>query len=178
MTKLEGVRNALVAAHSVEVLEAIRQNHAPKTVDGLAERVDYIVAPKAGIYTAPELNRLLSTLGGGMTPSWGREFRDWDLSLELGVLAFDEIAGTMTVHSELNIRLHDFVTPGVVFRNHQTFDEVVELVRRTYVWLYPDKKFAAERNTYGSKIPKTVLYQARSARSRIGSVDYLKLVKR
>lgn len=173
MDKLTTVRDALEANPDIVIVDVRDYNYIPERDGYWSHTVDFIVAPKKGIYSADKLQELMITLVPALNPTTTDKFRQWDWEMAFGKLYFDEEVGTEEIAINRKITLTDeklFSMEG--FQNGQRTIEVHKkepLRRRTWVRLYPNVEIAllALKGIHEHNIPPNELRKWKYSRGGI-----------
>ena len=151
MNKLNLVNKHLREISDVEIVDVIENNSvAYARMHSWSQTMDYLVAPKEGLYTADELQDFMLTLiPADLKPTSKDHFRQYSESLEFGKLYFDEKIGEEKQTRILTLTDSDLLNSVEMvdggYENVYGFDDkgvkVVEttgdLMRRTWVRVYP-----------------------------------------
>jgi|SRR3989344_6426080 len=142
MSKLTVVRNSLEANPDVVIVRVNDIKYFPNRDGFWSQKVDYIVAPRKGLYTPDELQSfMMSLVPDGLVPTSVDSFQEYGNTLRFGVLYFDEKVGkeertlTLTDDELLNANIPHF-------GNGKKITE--DLLRRTWVRPYPNEAFARD----------------------------------
>ncbi len=159
MSKLSIVRKTLESNPAILIVNVTGENYFPERKGFFSQTVDFIVAPKKGIYSAPELQLFMMGLVPGLEPTCTDDFRQYGKTrdLSVGKLYFDEkIAEEKKITRRIITSTDDELTNMLEMVDDKpinfygfedgkrTIDtEVIEdHLRRTWVRPYPDVNIA------------------------------------
>lgn len=112
---------------------------------------DIVVTPREGLYSGAELQQFMDNIVP-IPATMSDKFWESEHLLTFGKLYFDEVIGTATTRGSKTITVTDpdvTLPEGYDERGTKiiSLDKVVELKRRTLVWVYPDEDYARHRAT-------------------------------
>ena len=142
MTKLQIVDGILRSNTDIVVVDRIENTYLPNTSRDWAQTMDYLVAPKVGIYTAEGLQKFMRGLVPGIHPTSVDDFIKYSSGdVAFGMLYFDEVVGHEKSRRELVLTADDI--DGHQFRDgKRTIDATKDLMRRVWVRPYPNEAIA------------------------------------
>ncbi len=121
MSKLKQIRTALTANPNVYVVHVEDVSHFPERLMGFSQTVEFVVAPKGGLYSAGELNDFMKGLVPRLKPNQVDYFHQGPAYLEFGRLYFDEKIGEETTKTVIEIKLTDIEgLPEMALRGFKT----------------------------------------------------------
>ncbi len=153
MSKLSIIRQALETNPGVVIVNTKKRNYLPYSSnrkDFFCHIIDYLVAPKKGLYTADELQEFMNRLVPDLKPTSQIDFRQYDKNsdLKFGALYFDEKVGRERRITKRIIRLNDEELLNVdgFVNGEKTIDKDVNIdyIRRTSVNPFPNEEFARD----------------------------------
>ena len=143
MSKLSIVRQSLEANPNVVIVKVDDQKYFPNADGFWSHKVDYIVAPRRGLYTADELQPfMMSLVPDGLAHSSVNHFSQYPKKLIFGTLYFDEKVGeeerilTLTDEELFDADIEGFTDGKITVKQ--------DLQRRTWVRPYPNEAFARD----------------------------------
>lgn len=168
MSKLDTVRAALQSNVNVQIVAAEERVYFPHPHSYWTHTVDFVVAPNRGIYAAAELQAFMESIIPGLQPTSIDQFHNFDTSMDLGKLYFDEDLGTETIRHELTLTEWDFLPDGIVNDGKVICEEERKIRRRTWVRLYPDQEVAMLRHQFPHSIPVAELRRFKARGRKVG----------
>ena len=168
MSKLSKVRDALQGNPDVVIVAVYRNNYIPERSGFWSETIDFVVAPKKGLYTAEELQQFMMGLIPSDVELTSKDaFRDWGGDeIELGKLYFDEVIGEELIRRDITLTDEEVLSTLGFVDGKTVLDKKAKLQRRTWVRVYPDPELAKEcyEGMYTYHIPKNMLKKGPLAR--------------
>lgn len=143
MSVLAQVHAALKRHSNIEIVGICDENHLPHRRDSWSQTIDYIVAPRRGVYDEAKLQTMMMALTPGLRPSAMDEFTEVNGEIRVGKLYFDEEIGTEVIRRELLLSDSDLFSYEGFEGGKQIIEETKPLTRRTWVTLYPNVPIAA-----------------------------------
>lgn len=163
MSKLQIVKQALESNPNVVIVNVDEQNYLPDRNGYFSHTLDYWVAPRRALYTAPELQTFMTGLIPNLVSTQMDSFHQYDKESDLsfGVLYFDEKIGeertitrrVITLDEKDLLRTMERYTPKSdetvtrdVLSGKQTIEKDVreDYLRRTWVRLFPSQEIARD----------------------------------
>ncbi len=164
MSQLKVIKEALESnpeVITIKVNELLNTLHIfDSIVSSIVHMVNYIVAPKRGLYTANELQRFMMELVPGIEPIHTNKFVQYSDRLEFGGLSFEEIiieeqkrVKRIFTLKDKDIVLGDFVNGQKIV----SWDGLENFKRMIYLTPYPNETIANEIIT-GKLKPANLIY--------------------
>ena len=159
MTKLEVIRTALQLNPDVVIVDEVEKNYLPEKDGFWSHTIDFLVAPREGLYTVSKLDEFMLELVPQLEPSAVDYFSQHDSKdhLHFGKLYFDEEIGEVKTTkiitlTDMNLKGHVEIFPDKDPINEYSFDDkgnlviegVEDLRRRTWVNVYPCEDFVKD----------------------------------
>ncbi len=170
MSKLAIVRSSLQVNTNIQIVAVDERTYFPEPHGYWTHTVDFIVAPNTGIYAAPKLQEFMLALMPALPPTSVDKFYDWDTTMELGKLYFDEDLGKETITHNLVLTESDFLPMGSVEDGKTCFERERKIQRRTWVRVYPDVEIAMLHQKYEYRVPRTDLKVSQSRGKKQGFI--------
>lgn len=146
MSKLTIVREALGLNLNISVVSILKNNYLPERHGYFSHTVDYLVAPKNGLYEADELQTFMMGLIPSLEPSMKEDFEQSSDILRFGRLFFDEVIGRerRTIKRILTLTDEELYNVAGFVDGKRTIDThvVEEYRRRILVRPFPDELYA------------------------------------
>lgn len=160
MSKLKKIRETLEGKPNVVIVAIEEKTYIPEKDGYWSQTFDFIVAPKNRLHTVDELQQfIMSLVPPGIEPTCRDNFRGFGDTIDIGVLYFDEGIGKEKIRHEIILTDEEVLsTPGFI-EGKKVSETETELLRRTWIRVYPDPKIAEENynGAYRYHIPKKLL---------------------
>jgi hypothetical protein len=140
MSKLKTIQDTLRSNPNVVIIgDAFEKVFPPEK--GIVNVINYIIAPKSGLYTVSELQSFMANLIPGLEPNYKQDFEQCRNSLRLGIMYFDEKIGEKKTSITENLSSAYDEDSNVKWlvtgeNSHQTTEEYA---RRIWITLTPNK---------------------------------------
>ena len=159
MSQLTAIRAALAENPEIKIVRTLQWTRAQEIGNALGHKVEFIVAPKKGLYTVKALQALLNSLTRGIKAEEKQKFSMSGFrarTMSFGVVRFEEMIGTATDRREIEITEPEPFRKYGFRKNKRVIERKMNLRRCIYIRLYPDVGIAREtkreHNMYGMKV--------------------------
>ncbi len=143
MSALTQVHAALKNNLDIEIVGVRNKNYIPCRDSYWSHTIDFIVAPRRGVYDIPKLQEMMVSLIPDSRPTMKDDWGEGGDTVKVGSLYFDEDIGTEFIHRELVLSDADLHSCEGFVGGKRIIEETRELRRRTWVTLYPNIPIAA-----------------------------------